>query len=89
MFANKTVLFVSEKLAALKVVRNRLDHAGLGDFCLELHSHKTNKRILLSEMERRLELRGNFPEPRELAVKSEAGEFAIVASDTDYSATCN
>jgi hypothetical protein len=39
----KTVLFVSEKLAALQVVKNRLENAGLGDFCLELHSNKTNK----------------------------------------------
>jgi len=39
----KAVLFVSEKLAALEVVRKRLDDAGLGLFCLELHSHKTKK----------------------------------------------
>ncbi len=37
----KTVLFVAEKLAALEVVRRRLRELGLGDFCLELHSHKT------------------------------------------------
>ena len=40
----KKVLFVSEKLAALEVVRHRLNHAGLGHFCLELHSHKTQKK---------------------------------------------
>jgi hypothetical protein len=34
----KTVLFVSEKMAALEVVKSRLDRAGLGEFCLELHS---------------------------------------------------
>ena len=39
----KTVLFVAEKLAALEVVRRRLDDAGLGLFCLEVHSHKTKK----------------------------------------------
>mgnify|MGYP002478974089 CR=1 FL=1 len=52
----KTVLFVSEKMAALEVVKRRLDHVGLGDACLELHSHKTNKKTLLSELARTLEL---------------------------------
>src|SRR5205085_1817536 len=36
--AGRTVLFVSEKMAALAVVKSRLDTAGLGPFCLELHS---------------------------------------------------
>lgn len=48
----KSVLFVSEKMAALEVVKNRLDHVGLGDFCLELHSRKTNKKNVLAELER-------------------------------------
>ena len=40
----KKVLFVAEKLAALEVVKSRLDRANLGDFCLELHSQNTPKR---------------------------------------------
>jgi very-short-patch-repair endonuclease len=44
---NKKVLFVSEKMAALEVVKSRLEQVGLGDFCLELHSHKANKRAVL------------------------------------------
>lgn len=44
----KTVLFVAEKMAALEVVKRRLDHAGVGDACLELHSNKTNKRVFLN-----------------------------------------
>lgn len=39
----KSVLFVAEKLAALSVVKKRLDDIGIGDFCLELHSVKTAK----------------------------------------------
>ncbi|MGN0845244.1 MAG: DUF4011 domain-containing protein, partial [Kiritimatiellia bacterium] len=39
----RRVLFVSEKKAALDVVRNRLDKIGLTPFCLELHSNKTEK----------------------------------------------
>ena len=52
--AGKNVLFVSEKMAALEVVKSRLDRVGLGDFCLELHSHKSNKREVLQELERTL-----------------------------------
>lgn len=52
----KTVLFVSEKMAALEVVKRRLDHIGMGDACLELHSHKANKKALLEELERTLSL---------------------------------
>ena len=48
--AGKKVLFVSEKLAALEVVRRRLDKAGLGDFCLELHSNKTHKKQFLDNI---------------------------------------
>ena len=48
----KQVLFVSAKMAALEVVKNRLDRVGLGDFCLELHSRKSNKREVLQELER-------------------------------------
>ncbi len=48
------VLFVSEKMAALEVVKRRLDNIGLGGACLELHSHKTNKRQTLDELSRTL-----------------------------------
>lgn len=49
---DKTVLFVSEKMAALEVVKDRLDSIGLGEFCLELHSHKSNKKNVLKELEK-------------------------------------
>jgi very-short-patch-repair endonuclease len=62
----KAVLFVSEKLAALEVVRQRLDEAGLGQFCLELHSHKTKKRALLNDIDARLRARGSYRDPRNL-----------------------
>lgn len=52
----KTVLFVAEKMAALEVVKRRLDQVGLGEACLELHSHKTNKKELLLELQRTLDL---------------------------------
>lgn len=46
----KTVLFVSEKTAALEVVHRRLKDVGLGRFCLELHSNKTSKADVLSQL---------------------------------------
>jgi len=52
----KTVLFASEKMAALEVVKRNLDSVGLGDACLELHSHKTRKKAVLKELERTLNL---------------------------------
>lgn len=46
----KRVLFVSEKMAALEVVQQRLRAVGLDEFCLDLHSHKANKNAVLDEL---------------------------------------
>lgn len=48
--SGKKVLFVSEKMAALEVVRKRLASAGLADFCLTLHSYKANKKEVLDQL---------------------------------------
>ncbi|QED38999.1 DUF3320 domain-containing protein [Antarcticibacterium arcticum] len=53
---DKKILFVSEKMVALEVVKRRLDSCYLGDCVLELHSHKSNKRTVLEEIGRTLEL---------------------------------
>jgi very-short-patch-repair endonuclease len=50
--AGKKVLFVSEKMTALDVVKQRLDKLHLGGPCLELHSNRTNKRTLIEELKR-------------------------------------
>jgi len=60
----KKILFVTEKLVALEVVKKRLDKAGLGDFCLELHSHKTQKGKVLQDIAVRLE--NKYPKPRDI-----------------------
>ena len=52
----KNVLFVAEKMAALEVVKRNLDKIGLGDACLELHSHKMNKKTVADELKRTLEI---------------------------------
>jgi hypothetical protein len=51
----KSVLFVSDKMAALEVVYKRLSEAGLAHFCLELHSSKANKQEVVAELKRSLD----------------------------------
>lgn len=62
---NKKVLFVSEKLAALDVVKKRLDKVGLGDFCLELHSRKADRKAFLEEMRKALDFGALSEVPKE------------------------
>jgi hypothetical protein len=46
----KTVLFVSQKTAALEVVRRRLASIGLGSYCLECHSNKAQKSSVIGQL---------------------------------------
>ena len=55
--ADKKVLFVSEKMAALQVVYKRLSELGLAEFCLALHSHKANKKQVLDDIQNTLSLK--------------------------------
>src|SRR5690606_7136781 len=68
----KTVLFVADKLAALEVVRKRLDDVGLGAFCLELHSHKTQKSALLEDIGHRIDASRKFRDAGDLAGQEQA-----------------
>jgi very-short-patch-repair endonuclease len=52
--SNKTVLFVAEKMAALEVVKRRLDECHIGDAVLEIHSHKANKKAILDSIQKSL-----------------------------------
>ncbi len=54
--ANKTVLFVSEKLAALEVVQRRLAKVGLAPFCLELHSNQASKAAVMAQLKSSFEV---------------------------------
>ena len=56
----KTVLFVSEKTAALEVVYRRLKDSGLGQFALELHSNKARKLDVLTQLRSSWEYHGNW-----------------------------
>jgi len=84
--AGKKVLFVSEKMAALEVVKRRLDKIGLGDACLELHSQKSNKKALLAELKRVYEL----GEPKLNDIRSERN-LLLESRDklNDYSEALN
>jgi very-short-patch-repair endonuclease len=50
----KQVLFVSEKMAALRVVAKRLEEAGLREFCLEAHSQDIQKAAIIKDLEQTL-----------------------------------
>ena len=53
----KSVLFVSEKTAALDVVKRRLDEAGLGLFCLDLHSERGRKANVYAQLQESIQTR--------------------------------
>ena len=74
----KTVLFVSEKMAALDVVHDRLQRVGLGSFCLELHSNKAHKREVLEQIAASLEAHG---EDAEDAWKDQADKLVSLRNE--------
>lgn len=79
--AGKTVLFVSEKMAALEVVKERLGSVGIGDYCLELHSRKAKKKEVLAELQRSL----NTHQPRDSIDQREFSRFERLRKDlNDY-----
>lgn len=60
LYNGKKVLFVAEKKAALDVVMSRLRKIGLGSYCLELHSNKTDKKSFFAQLnESKIQLIGN------------------------------
>ena len=69
LYNGKSVLFVAEKMAALNVVQKRLEGIGLDPFCLELHSNKTNKTTVLSELNKALEV-GRIKSPEEYSAEA-------------------
>lgn len=60
----RRVLFVAEKMAALDVVKRRLDAKGIGEFCVELHSSKSSKLHVLQQLDRAWMARGRLSERR-------------------------
>jgi len=71
----KKILFVSEKLAALNVVYDKLKHVGLSEFCLQLHSHKANKKDVIADICHTLHMNKTAVTPNvddEIAIKEKA-----------------
>ncbi|WP_194890882.1 DUF3320 domain-containing protein [Catenulispora pinisilvae] len=50
MNAGRSVLFVSEKAAALDVAYDRLASVGLGHYVLKLHSHQSTRKAVAQEL---------------------------------------
>ncbi|MEQ3513526.1 DUF4011 domain-containing anti-phage protein Hhe [Pseudoalteromonas sp. BZB3] len=74
MSQGKKVLFVAEKMAALQVVQSRLARAGLGDFCLELHSSKTQKKQVYENLAKRLNNQNVYRYPDSIDIDIEMYE---------------
>ena len=80
MARGKRILFVSQKMAALDVVRGNLEKCGLGDRCLELHDPKRNRADIIKEIADGLEATskgaGGASDIRELtAVRHELSDY--------------
>lgn len=83
-----SVLFVSEKAAALEVVASRLAAAGLDEYVLELHSHKTRRKEFAAGLARSLTTRPVPPSrlasqrlSRLAAIRSELNEYAVAMNE--------
>lgn len=59
----KTLLFVSEKAAALEVVQNRLRELKLDPFVLALHSHNATRKAVAKELGQALDERPRARDP--------------------------
>ncbi|WP_164700290.1 DUF3320 domain-containing protein [Modestobacter sp. KNN46-3] len=81
MSAGRSVLFVSEKAAALDVVRNRLTAQKLDPFLLELHSHAATRKQVAAQLHTALTRRS-----RVSSGFSSAQETALVADRRSLSA---
>ncbi|HXN58779.1 MAG TPA: DUF4011 domain-containing protein, partial [Candidatus Angelobacter sp.] len=84
----QTVLFVSEKAAALEVVHARLHAAGIAEFALALHSHKTTRREVAVELGRSLTLRPRPSSPLDpfqleslIARRQELSAYALAVNE--------
>jgi energy-coupling factor transporter ATP-binding protein EcfA2/very-short-patch-repair endonuclease len=87
--AGKSVLFVSEKIVALEVVKERLDARGLASLVFELHSAKTSRKevaqFLGSSLTNRARVHGSLSEADVNRVRSrriELNDYADAMNET-------
>ncbi|WP_165978320.1 DUF3320 domain-containing protein [Actinomadura darangshiensis] len=89
MHQGRSVLFVSEKAAALDVVRNRLDNVGLGAFVLALHSHHASRKEVaktlgeaLSKRPKAVQAGAEEDRQRLLRARRELSAYAAAMNET-------
>ncbi|MEY8015690.1 DUF3320 domain-containing protein [Mycobacterium servetii] len=87
LHSGRTVLFVSEKVAALDVVRNRLADAGLENYLLELHSHKASRKEVATALAHALDNITVAPPGMEALTRSSLLDRRIRLND--YAAAMN
>jgi hypothetical protein len=78
MYHGKKVLFVAEKEVALQVVKKRLDDLKLGNFCLQIHSAKANKKDVLDQIKGALDVGQTKPAT---SFSEKAGEVKMERDD--------
>lgn len=86
MAAGKSILFVSEKAAALEVVKKRLDSAHLGEFVLELHSHNATRREVAAALGGSVLKRVGVPRQAEFSTRTLASRRSKLS---DYAVAMN
>ncbi|WP_367323597.1 DUF3320 domain-containing protein [Streptomyces sp. HUAS ZL42] len=77
--AGRSVLFVSEKAAALDVVLDRLKSVGLDSYALALHSHNTSRKAVAQELGRALAEEPRAPQLSEQTL-AQARELRLALS---------
>ncbi len=76
--SNKKVLFVAEKLAALNVVKSRLEACGLGEYLLPLQADRSTREQVIASVRERVEM--ELPHPnRDFAAR--IAEYRQIRSD--------
>ena len=92
----KKVLFVAEKMAALEVVRSRLEACGLGDFLLTLQAKRSTKEQVIKSIRARIKMK-KIKDPEDLSKKiiafktarAKIGKYVRIISskflDTEFS----
>lgn len=76
----KKILFVAEKLAALEVVKSRLEEAELGEFILPLLAGRSSRDEFMNSIRERLEAQSRSPR----ALREATEKFQKIRDDLNY-----
>lgn len=81
LYRGKTVLFVAEKIAALQVVKKRLDECGIGNHCLELHSNKSEKSKVIEQLKNAMSDVEKYDDSELEELKTKLGDTKKILDD--------